>query len=191
MATSSFTIKKWIIYTGIGWFLGVLLVLLLAGLLEFLHLDFQFIVGFGMGLGVGLSHWLLLRKYFLISFNWVVIQSIVLTIPFLIFDIFSRYYNLPIEKLILFIIACGVTSSSYLQYYFLLKPNSPNTKEWILFSLIGWLSVSILCIYSYPVLMHYFTRNIVVIVNLIIFTSAGPLLGFITWKGIDIKVSDY
>lgn len=188
MAQSSFNLGKWVLYTGIGWFLGFLLLLLLADILESVHLDFQFIVGLSMGFGVGMLQWLLLRKYYTISFNWVVFLIIGMTIPFVIFDIASRYINLSIETSILFIVASGTLFSSYLQTNYLLKPINANTKSWIGFSLIGWLSVTVLCMFSYPILIHYFTKNVVAIINIIIFTSAGPLLGYITGKGIKLML---
>ena len=184
MIQTSFTIRKWVIHTGIGWFLGVILILILSGFLESMHLDGQSILGFGMGIGVGLAQWLLLKKYFSISINWVILLTIGLTSPFVAFDIASRYFILKPETFIPEIIASGTIFSSYLQYRFLLKPINPDTKSWILYSLFGWMAAAMLCMFSYPFLMHYLTRNVVAIINIILFTAAGPLLGFITGSGL-------
>ncbi len=185
MSNSSFTQSKWILYTGIGWFFGVLLVLLLAGLLESIHLDCQSLIGVAMGFGVGTIQWLLLKKQFAISFMWVIFLIIGLTTPFVIFDVASKYMYLPVESSMPVIVASGALLSSYLQYRFLLSSLNSTAKSWIGYSLAGWLVASSLCMFTgYTIHMHSITRNTIVVINILLFIAAGPILGIITGKGI-------
>ena len=69
-----FKLKRWVLFTTYGWMIGILIVVSLAALSEAVfnikdESGGQAVVGIGMGAGVGMMQWLVLRKNLNGSFN--------------------------------------------------------------------------------------------------------------------------
>ena len=133
------SVAKWTLYTFIGWFIGILFMLALASFLDSIGIEkFQFFMGVGLGAGVGVFQWWLLKKRVGITHHWIWSSVFGLGIPFLIFDLVSQYgnplgsYYLPIS------VASGAILTSIFQF-FILKKYSPKAGRWIFGSIAGWM----------------------------------------------------
>ena len=178
-----FSLLSWTLLTTAGFILGILLILLLAGILEGLNLDFQTPLGF-ISLSIGFLQWLLLRKYIEKSFNWVGFSFIAITSVFLMFDILHPVFRLDIQIYLFPLFVVGSLLSGYLQYRYLLRKVSDKAVLWNLYNLAGWLA----CVLLLQVIqIHYFKtlgRNVDTYINLTAFILCGPMLGLITGIGI-------
>lgn len=85
---TEFSVRRWTWATFGGWFIGVFLIMMLSGLLDSLGIEgMQFYLGLGMGAGVGLAQWLVLRKYLTISALWIAVSALTMGAPTVIFDL--------------------------------------------------------------------------------------------------------
>src|SRR5690349_15382753 len=113
------SISKWIKFTFFGWFVGMMLILILSGFLDSIGIEkFQFYIGVGMGGGVGLMQWIVLRKVYPIKLEWLWTSVLGLGIPFLFFDFWSHYSGYPLgEKYLPISMALGSLLIGVLQFY--------------------------------------------------------------------------
>jgi hypothetical protein len=179
-----FSVYKWMFYTGVGWIAGVILVLIFAGILEGLHLDFQFIMPLSIGIGMGIMQWLYLRKFFIKSFIWVWLLIAGLTLPFAVFDLVSLIFKLNIEKCLWLLIIIGSILSGSLQYRLFLKNHFSNAAKWIIYSFLSWLIILLLMLVTSYTISHHVNRKIALVINLSAFVLADPFLGLISGKGL-------
>src|SRR5687767_5123511 len=91
---------KWIIWTSMGWILGIMLVIVLSVPLDNEGAkDLQLFVGVGMGTGVGFTQWMLLKKFYRISINWLFFSLAGMGSAFLLLELRvaeTWSYKLPI-----------------------------------------------------------------------------------------------
>ena len=161
--------------------MGIVLILVLAAILEPLHLDNNSMLGIGMGMGLGFMQWLILRKWIEDAFNWIWLLIIGLTVPFLLFELLKKDYELFINLVVLI----GGFLSTYLQYQFFLKKHSTQAKKWIVYGFLSWLTVDFLfLILMIPGLFHVPLNNTIKIINLTTIIVCAPLMGYITGKGL-------
>lgn len=180
------SVDRWIKATFWGWLLGVALILILSSVLDAVGIeDMQFYVGVGMGLGVGFTQWLLLRKYTDISASWIWASVTGLGLPFLIIDVFLK--NLGGHKLPFSVIAGGMLVSLF--QYALLKCKSPKASLWIPACFAGWALAAgtVLTINFMMTIKSEGMMNLVLFfANLILILSGGIVLGLITGKALKI-----
>ncbi len=182
---SSFSVSKWTIFTTIGVIAGVILVLILAALLESLKLEDNSIIGIAMGLCIGLMQWLLIRKQIKQSFKWVWLLVVGMTVPIILLEIVTLIFKIKSEYYMLAIILAGGLLSGYLQYQFCLKNTYINAKQWIRFSFLGWLAAVLITSVSFlPIILHMELTAFFKLLNTFAIILCGPVLGFITGKGI-------
>lgn len=82
------TLARWTRVTLLGWLLGVPLIALMATAGELLEIESaQFLVGAGMGLGVGWMQGRVLRESLGGAWRWAIVTMLVLAIPFAFFDV--------------------------------------------------------------------------------------------------------
>lgn len=180
------TFKKWVLINFSGWFLGIVLVLTLSVLFDSLHIeDWQFIVGVGMGLGVGFAQWLALRKQIPVTLNWILFTALGLSIPFLIFDFISHFGNQSVGDYYIFIcVVIGGIVVGLLQQN-LLKMHIANTQNWMVTNTVGWmLAVLTFSAINYTKQLHLSNLG-QFFANLILILAGGPILGYAT--GISLK----
>lgn len=178
--------NKWIWMNFAGWVLGIVLVLTLSVLFDSLHIEgWQFIVGLGMGLGVGLAQWLALRKQIPVRFNWIWVTTLGLVSPFLIFDFITHFGSQSIgDYYILISVALGGISVGLLQRN-LLKTHIANTQNWVITNIIGWL-LAVLAFSAINYTMKLSISNLSqFFLNLVLMLAGGPILGQAT--GIALK----
>ncbi|MBN8670516.1 MAG: hypothetical protein J0L80_07500 [Chitinophagales bacterium] len=178
---NSISLKKWTLSTFLGWLLSVVFILILSGIFDGLGIEgYQFYLGISVGLGVGLTQWLRLRKYSSIGIKWVWYTALGAGLPFLIFDLVKIYGHVDFgERYLLYSVSVGGLSVGIMQYL-LLKPYSPKAINWIPLSLIGWVCAA-LTVTAINSSMEYIKQPLLgFIVNLSLILAGGIVLGLIT-----------
>lgn len=175
-------LRKWIVFTSIGWLSGIILILLFSGILESFGISgMQFNLGLGMGCGIGFFQWLLLRKWVNTPFPYFIFTALGMGLPFLLLDLIS---NLEQEWNMLGGTITGGACAAYLQST--LFPNSHFQRlKWILFSMLGWLaSLGCILLITYTNAFKSESSNLLLLalINLTLILIGGPIMGFITGK---------
>lgn len=180
--------NKWMWMNFAGWVLGIVLVLTLSVLFDSLRIEgWQFIVGLGMGLGIGFMQWLSLRKVIPVSGNWILFTALGLSLPFLIFDLAVSNdgqnvgYNFS-YLLISVLLGCIITG---LLQRNLLKRSGIIIKDWVLANIVGWmLAVGAFSAINFTRGLPWTTLELFAL-NLALMLAGGPILGYAT--GIALK----
>ncbi|MEK6781582.1 MAG: hypothetical protein AABY93_07735 [Bacteroidota bacterium] len=140
------TQNRWIWSTTAGWFIGILLVVGFAMLAEIIlqtndESGGQAAVGIGMGTGVGLMQWIVLRKYLESIQKWLWFLIIGFTISYVSFDLIAANIDLAIkaEVSLPFATTLGALISSWLHYRFILRNITSKAANWIAYNTIAWL----------------------------------------------------
>jgi len=183
---SNFPTKKWLTYNFFGWFLGILLVLVLSSLFDAIGIeDVQFFIALGVGLGVGIAQWLVLKNIINIKTTWITVTIIGLTIPFLIVDTL-RYFELLNLKSLFIPVCVGIGSLliGFLQSK-LLKNYNIRMYRWIVISFLSWILIA-LAVYSVEY-TYLISKNVWFgfVTNLSLLLSGGIILGIITGKHLE------
>lgn len=163
----------------------MVLILILAALLEPVKLGNNSILGFAMGLCIGLMQWLLIRKNISHSFKWVWLLIVGLTVPLIVLELLASLLKNNLEPYLLLMVVVGGLISGYLQYHFFLSKIFNNAKSWIRVSFLGWLAaIAILSLTFLPAIFHEEINSYFKMINMIAIILCGPSLGFNTGKGI-------
>jgi hypothetical protein len=127
-------LARWVRATTIGWLLGFLLVILLAMAWDLVAGGAQFMVGVGMGGGVGLMQARVVGARVPSQRAWVVASTVGMGAPFVLWDLGSiaglgALFSLPVCAL------AGALFAGLLQARLLGGPARP---RWVLASVLGW-----------------------------------------------------
>lgn len=127
-------LARWVRATTLGWLLGVLLVILLAMAWNLVAGDAQFMIGVGMGAGVGLLQVRVVGPRVPSKRAWVVASTFGLGGPFALWDLGSivglgALFSLPACAL------AGALLTGLLQARLF---NGGARRPWILASVLGW-----------------------------------------------------
>ncbi len=182
-AIQSFSLGRWIMHTSIGFALGIVILILFAGILESFKIDVLFPLAAGLGLGIGGMQWLLLKNYFEEAAKWIWLLIVGLTIPFLFYDLTTSYLKLE-EWFFLVLWVFGGLLSGYLQYRFYLNSRVEKAKLWVGYSFAGWLFCALLVSIVFVPMIQSWGRNTQMVLNSIAIFGCGPLLGVTTGIGI-------
>ena len=186
------TQNRWIWLTTAGWLIGILLVIGFAMLGEIiLHTNDesggQAAVGIGMGTGVGLMQWVVLRKYLESVQKWLWFSIIGFTLSYVSFDLIAANIDLAIKAEVALPLATtlGALISGWLQYKFILRNITSKASNWIAYNTIAWLLAHLIT--SGMLLINMKTsfnipKVIIAVVALFFLTVGGPILGFITGR---------
>lgn len=186
------TQNRWIWLNTAGWFIGILLIVGLAMLGEIiLHAKDesggQAAVGIGMGTGVGLMQWVVLRRYLESVQKWLWFSIFGFTLSYVSFDLIATNINLAIKAEVALPIATtlGALISSWLQYKFILRNITSKASNWIAYNTIAWLLAHLIT--SGLILINMkaifdIPKVINAVVALFFLTVGGPILGFITGR---------
>jgi hypothetical protein len=178
---NTISLKKWTLSTFLGWLLSVVFILILSGIFDGLGIEgYQFYLGISVGLGVGLTQWLRLRKYSSIGIKWAWYTALGAGLPFLIFDLVKIYGHVDFgERYLLYSVSVAGLSVGIMQYL-LLKPYSPKAINWIPLSLIGWVCAALTVLGINTSMQHIKQPLLGLIVNLSLILAGGIVLGLIT-----------
>lgn len=139
----SFT-YRWIRATTLGWLLGFVLVLVLAMAWDAVGGSAQWMVGIGMGTGVGLLQGRLLRPWLGAIQPWLTTSAAGMGMPFLVHDIgkavgWETPYSLP------FYVVVGSFLTGMLQAR-LLSRHRAGATSWVAICILGWSSPALLIV---------------------------------------------
>lgn len=130
-------IIRWILASFLGWFLGFIIVVLLAVSLEAITGGgAQFMVGLGMGAGVGYMQARVLREKLTNMMAWFWTSTIGMGLPFILWDI-STFTGSGLPFSMPLCVAVGSLIVGILQWR-LLQPLSPKAWWWIPGCFAGW-----------------------------------------------------
>lgn len=130
----------WVVANSIGWVLGVIVVILLASLQELIHIGNAVYVGVGMGFTVGLAQWLIARKWFGATSQWMWASTIGITTPFL----FADLVRMDLSPVVLTALAAiGGLFAGWLQRSSL-RPRSSKADRWVIVSAVAWVCPALL-----------------------------------------------
>lgn len=127
-------LARWVRATTLGWLLGVLLVILLAMAWDLVGGGAQFMVGVGMGAGVGIMQARVVGVQGPSRWDWVVASVVGMGAPFVLWDLGSlvglgALFSLPVCVL------AGALFAGLLQARLLGGLARP---RWVLASVLGW-----------------------------------------------------
>lgn len=165
------------LFNFIGWFLGVFAMLGISSLFEALAIkNTQISIGAGMGLGIGLLQWWLLRTSVPLKFNWVWVSIFGMTLPFVVLEYLSPLSG---DQVLMPAVSIGAVITGYV-HFAILKPLLKKAILWLPASAFGWLSaLAALKLLDYTHLIS--NSNLVLFfVNLGLILSGGLLLGLST-----------
>ena len=171
----------WMLATWVGWVAGIAFILFLSGACEAIGiLHTQFIVGAGMGGGVGIVQWWLLKRRFNFNFNWVWASVAGGCVPFLIYDVLRSIG--AIGMVADSVLYCGIVAgllTSTLQYI-VLSRRSNLAIIWMPVCTAGWL-ISAASVIGVNYTTHL-SKNLLVLfsLNLGLILSGGVILGCVT-----------
>jgi hypothetical protein len=178
----SLSLGRWTKVTALGWFLGIILILLLASLFDVMGIEgVQFVVGLGLGGGVGIIQHRALRKVLTRSTRWIWASTLGLGAPFLLFDLISNFVQ-PLDAWYLPLsISLGAVTISVFQFG-LLKKHTHQAIWWIPGCILGWVAaaMTVLSIDYIKLIMH---NNWVLFgINLTLILGGGVVLGYVSGK---------
>lgn len=128
--------RPWIRATTLGWLLGIVLVVVLAVAWDQVGGGAQFMVGIGMGAGVGLMQARLVGEWVESRRRWILATTFGMGLPFLLWDLsgaagFETSYSMTLS------VVAGSLLVGALQSI-LLRSRLHGTWWWIPASLVGW-----------------------------------------------------
>jgi len=193
---NTMTILRWTLFTTAGWILGLLLALTIGEPLSEINLS-GLDIGGGIGAGIVIMQWLALRKYTKIRANWIWLGILGVSGPFLLSDLLFILANLILTVKVtgdafIYVAPLAATGggllAGWLQHRFILSKIFNQSKSWILYNGLGWMTCSLVITgYAYITmfLMHLGRTPLVGIMNAIILVLGGPIIiGVISAKGI-------
>lgn len=190
-----FKLKRWVLFTTYGWMIGILIVVSLAALSEAVfnikdESGGQAVVGIGMGAGVGMMQWLVLRKNLNGSFNLFLSALIGFSVAFIIRDMVASQLNsgfmklnLSIEVTIPFAVILGACISGWFQHWLVFKTSGLPAGSYLLYTMTGWFLATIvtmsLFMFNFQSAKHL-PKLIIALLALLFLSIGGPILGWIT-----------
>lgn len=175
------TVRQWIMASGFGWIAGVALVIVTSVLFDAAGLEgFQFYLGIGIGGGVGLLQWRLLRRNNLTDPGWIWSSVFGMGFPFLLNDLLSRSgafsfgsYYLPVS-----VFAGAVVVSAW--QYKILSFHTSAAARWPVASFAGWIAAALMVL-GVDVVKQCISHNMLLFfINLVLIFAGGFVLGGIS-----------
>jgi hypothetical protein len=174
---AGFLLQRWIVANFLGWMMGFVLVIGLAVLSDLMGGTVQFIVGVGMGAGVGYMQGRFLRPWVDSVGLWVLSSTVGLAAPFALWDVatplgFGSLFSLPVCA------AVGGLVTGVLQWLWL-RRSSSRAVWWVPVSLVGWaLPVGLIALRDLDVVPSQWGEML----SLGAMFFGGALLGVVTAK---------
>lgn len=179
------TLKKWIIFSSLGWIFGVVMVILIALFLEGLRLGFssQAVVGLGMGLGVGTLQWLILKRYLKINTKWIIASVGGFGFSYIMADIILYVFELKPEIIMPIATGLGALISAWFQEQLVLKKLVKPPYLWVPYSFTAWIiahAITMGLFYMSPKLIQGLPPYLSFTIAILFLMIEGPILGYIS-----------
>lgn len=166
----------WIRATALGWLLGFVLVVVLAMVWDTIVGGAQFMVGVGMGAGVGYMQARVVKAWTGRIRPWFWTSTIGMGVPFLLWDVSSATGMQASYSLPLCVLLGGLLTGTF--QHRLLRPRFSRTVWWIPACVSGWgLPAGLLALGDFGVL-----PTVGGALPAIVMLSGGLLLGAVTGK---------
>jgi hypothetical protein len=129
-------VGRWVVANSLGWLIGFVLVIALALLLDLVGGNAQFMVGVGMGAGVGYMQSRVVEPWIDSARLWVTATTVGMGVPFALWDVstplgLGSLFSLPL------CVGIGGLLVGVLQWR-RLRHRSTRAAWWIPISLVGW-----------------------------------------------------
>lgn len=175
-------LRVWTRATSLGWLLGIPLVVALALAAELVGIGgAQFIVGLGVGLGVGLIQARALLQWMPRRALWTAVSGLGLALPFLVVDL-SSYVGRPFEYSLVWCVIIGGTLVGIGQAW-LLTPHVFAAPRWILVSAAGWAAAAGVASLADQLNRVGARGALGALAYLGVVAVGGPILGLVTGTG--------
>jgi len=171
--------KIWIWHSTLGWWLGVVFILLLSSLFEAAGLnEFQFFLGLGIGGGVGLLQARLWRVVPGMFRAWLISTSLGMGLGFFALDLFFLIAE-PSSANLLPKALTGACIAAWLQQR-ALQRQQLRVKYWWLGSFLAW-AAGLFTVLSMDYLKGISAHHLVMfVVNLVLILGGGTVLGLVS-----------
>lgn len=168
--------RSWIRATTLGWLIGFVLVVVLAMLWDMIGGGAQFMVGVGMGSGVGYMQGRVARAWTRRIQPWLWTSIIGMGVPFVFWDIASATSTNVLFSLPVCVLLGGLLTGVLQQR--LLRPQFERTSWWIPACVVGWgLPAGVIALGDSGLLPQVFG-----LLSMIVILFGGLLLGAVTGK---------
>lgn len=186
---------KWILFTSLGWVLGLILALIVSHPLDEIKLS-VFGIGFGISIGMGLMQWVILKNHVSKAAQWILYSVyglggtfLMLNILQLIFELFGvTFMGDGLSFLIPSVAGAllGGYVSGFLQDKYILSKIANQKTKWAITTAMAWLFATLnLVVFTQFIFKIHFIQTISgPFPAIIVFLSVGPIIGLITRKKI-------
>lgn len=174
------SVVKWTKATFFGWFLGIILILVLSSSFDAVGIEgFQFFLGLGVGTGVGFMQGRVLRTMGFVNKHWLLTSIVGMGLPFIIFDLLNIYGGLSLDSYYIPVcVAAGSVMVSVLQFIYL-KRFSPKAARWIFSCTVGWILAGVM-VFAINYTWGIKQPMVGFFVNLSLILGGGVVLGLTT-----------
>ncbi len=133
------SLRRWVTATTLGWLLGFVLLVALAIAFEQVSggATAQFMIGVGMGAGVGVMQARALRAWLESTWTWILATTVSMGLPFILWDLWGVVWGVQAPFGLLECVIGGSVLAGVLQSA-LLRHRLNRTSWWVLASLLGW-----------------------------------------------------
>ncbi|MDP2859703.1 MAG: hypothetical protein Q8P50_17260 [Bacillota bacterium] len=129
--------RRWVGANALGWLLGFILVLVMSQAWDLIGGGAQFMVGVGMGAGVGILQGRVIAPWVTSWWQWALMSTIGTGAPFLLWDVgvgLGMNWPLPLWVCVLI----GSVLAGFLQQR-LFRPHGPRARWWVAACVVGWM----------------------------------------------------
>ncbi|NUO82568.1 hypothetical protein HUU05_21050, partial [candidate division KSB1 bacterium] len=174
---------QWLRNTFLGWLLGVVLTIIAILAVDAIGVQgTQFLIGAGMGMGVGYVQARTVRRLFGESGRWLWVTVLGMALPFVVFDL-TRILGAKLGYSLPLCVAAGGVLVGALQRG-ILRLHSERANWWIPASVVGWLLAAGTVVLNDRYLQEVLRRNLPGVLGALIYLgvilSGGLALGAVT-----------
>jgi len=129
--------RRWVGANTLGWLLGFVLVLVLSQGWDLIGGGAQFMVGVGMGAGVGVLQGRVIAPWVTSWRHWALTSTLGMGAPFLLWDVgVGLGMNWPLSLWVC--VLTGSVLTGFLQQR-LFRPHRPRVRWWVAACVVGWM----------------------------------------------------
>lgn len=128
--------SRWLLATAAGWVLGIVLVVILAEIWSVTGMESQFMVGIGMGAGVGYMQSRIVTTVIGASRRWLWSSVVGLGVPFIAWDL-GAFIDIDVPFALQVFVLLGALFAGLLQTV-MLRRHSVRAPWWVPACVVGW-----------------------------------------------------